>query len=122
MSIETAVAFFSGDDVLFKFTVRDSDNPPALKDLTGVAEIYFAIAKSAGKPAFITKTLTANPSEVTVTNALGGEFTVKVPRAETEPLSSKYTYYEVKVTDSADNAHTTSYGTTIISANTIVAP
>lgn len=116
MAKEIDIAFFSGNDVLLKFTVDDEDDPPNVKDITGATDITFAIAKAKGKTPVLSWTL---GDGVTITDAAAGEFEVELTKAETEDLGPKHKYYEVRVTDSAGQSATVTHGASTISANSI---
>lgn len=116
MAEEGTIEFFSGNDVLLRFTVMDEDNPPAAKDLSGALEIIFVIAKAQGKTAALTKSLA---SGISITDAAAGEFEVTLTKSDTEPLGPTHQYYEVRVKDVLAKTATVAYGTCTISKNSI---
>lgn len=116
MSVESLITFFSGNDVLLKFTVADEDNPPAAKNLTGATAIIFVIATAQGVAATVTKSL---GSGITLTDATNGKFEVILTKADTESLDTTHRWHEARVTDAAGNTVTVAFGIADIKVNSI---
>lgn len=104
-------------------TVKDSND--AVVDLTGATEITFAAAKLTTKgfstSTAITKKLSIGASEVELTDAANGEFTVKLVPADTTSLSGEY-YYECEVIDSGSEVGTVLIGKLTITKDLILNP
>jgi len=110
MSARVATADLSiprGNDRRFLFTVRDADGN--LFDLSGATEIRFAIARSVGATASITKTLGAG-----VVLADNNTIQVDVTDTESDDLPVGNNYYDIKVTASNSKEYTVLVGNMLV--------
>lgn len=115
MATENAIeGIFSGNDVELRVTVTDKDSGLIL-DLTGIANLIFAIGSAPKASPKITKTLGGG---ITVTDAVAGKFSVALTAAELEPLKG-ILYHETRLTDAAGKKTTLMYGSFEIKENLI---
>lgn len=116
MATKGTLKFFSGNDVLIKFTVQDENNPPAVKNLTGATDVTFAIARSQGKTPDLSVSLI---SGIIITDPVNGKLEVTLTKAQTEPLGEKQEWWELRITDSSGSTATAAYGPAVILPNSI---
>ena len=104
----------SGNDKDLNFTHKDQDGN--IVDLTG-ATISWALSdneKSKSRIIFYT-----NPTNITITDATAGKYRVSILSADTEPLTAKDYYHEVRITSSGGKIHTAVIGTVTVRRNII---
>ena len=104
----------SGNDKDLNFVHKDQDG--AIVDLTG-ATISWALAeheKSKARIIFYT-----SPTNITITDAVAGEYTVSILAADSEPLTPRDYYHEVRITSAASKTHTAVIGTVTVLRNII---
>ena len=104
----------SGNDKKLKFTTLDEND--AIVDLTG-STIIWALANSAkAKKTIIIYT---SPTNVTITDDVGGLFEVDIQAADTEDLKGGDYYHEARVTAAAGDKTTVAIGTVKLLDNII---
>lgn len=104
----------SGNDKDLNFVHRNQDG--LVVDITG-ATIVWALANSPlSKSRIITYT---SPTNVTITDALAGKYTVSIQDTDTEPLPPGEYYHEVRLTSAAGKKHTAAYGMVFVRRNVI---
>lgn len=97
MAIEAKVGddpvYFSGDTLLIQLTINDGDNPGNPRNLSGVTDITWVLAKKQGAAPLVTKTLGAG-----VTSPLDatGRVDIQIDNADTAALAGTY-YHELQV-------------------------
>lgn len=79
------------------------------------ASIVFILSENEFSAALVTKTTGAG---IVITNAAGGEFTVTLDSADTEPLVGEH-YFEAEVTDTGGRVSTVVLGVIDIRQNVI---
>ncbi len=93
-----------GDDVSVAFSV--TDDAGAVVDLTGTTVVWrMAPSKYSASPSISKSTA----SGITVTDAVGGKFTVAIDAADTAGLGGIY-YHEAQVTDAGGKVTTVATG------------
>lgn len=104
----------SGNDKKLSFETLDQDGLRV--DLTG-ATIVWAFSNAAkNKNRIITYT---SPTQVTLTDALNGLFTVDILAADTEALPAGEYYHEARSTAGSGKKSTLAYGTIFLLDNII---
>lgn len=104
----------SGNDKDLLFTTLDENDN--VVDLTG-ATIVWALSRAAkNKSRLVTYT---SPTNLTITDAAAGLFTVKLQSADTEGLKADDYYHEVRLTSAAGRKTTLAIGTVKILDNVI---
>ncbi len=104
------VTLFAGDTANIKVTVYDSDNSNVRKDITNCT-IKWVMYDPDDTGVILTKT---TPSNITVTDATNGEFTIPVAPADTETVTPGNYRHEAEITDADSNVSTVLVGDFII--------
>ena len=103
-----------GDTLRIQYTVTDSAGAPVDLDALGLTEVTFVLANSEGGSPILTKTLTANPSQVIIVNPPGtdGRIDVILVNADMATLKGNK-YHELQL---EPGPLTGAYGPFIITA------
>lgn len=104
---------FSGDSIILKYNAVDEYG--AVLNLTGGA-IKWQLARNASDTPLLTKTIGAG---VTVTNAAGGLFEVKLSFSETRTLGPGNFYHEVEHTTASGDKYTIFNGAMVLARKLI---
>lgn len=99
--------FYAGNKKDIRVTVRNSDG--SAKDLTG-AEVTYVIFTDPGKPVLVKSSAR---SQITLTNPVGGVFTVHILAFDTLGLSGTYRH-QANVVDAAGVEETVMSGKIVI--------
>ncbi len=104
----------SGNDKVLNFVHRNEDGN--IVDITG-ATISWALANSQKAKSRIIFYTT--PVNVTIVNAVKGEYRVDIQAGDTEPLTGRDYYHEVRITSAGGVVHTAAFGTVTVRRNVI---
>ena len=104
---------FSGDSIILKFNAVDEYGD--VINLTG-ATLKWQLAQNATATPLLTKTVGAG---ITVTNASGGLFEVRLSFFETRTLSPGNFYHEVELTTSGGDKYTIFNGALVLARKLI---
>lgn len=100
---------FEGDTVNLVVSVEDSSGNAY--NLAGVQEITFALARNENDTPIISKSQT--DGEITVQDASGGTYQIKIEDGDTDGLSGQY-YWDSEITASNDDVYTVAAGRFVI--------
>ncbi len=104
----------SGNDKNLNFTVLNQDDN--VVDLTG-ATIAWSMSRSATNKTPLINYV--SPTNITITDATNGLFSVDIQRADTEALKGGEYYHECRVQSAAGNKITVAYGVVTLRDNVI---
>lgn len=105
---------FSGNHKTLNFTHRDKVGD--VVDITG-ATISWALAirpRSKRRIIFYT-----SPTNIAITDGPAGEYEVRIQDTDTEPLTPRKYYHEVRITDASGRVTTAAYGFVEVQRNVI---
>lgn len=92
--------FVSESTIYLDLTAKDPKTKnKTIVDLTGAQSITFTMRQTKTSPVIVTKNLGVG---ITVTNAAGGKYTVKLDPSDTTDLEGIY-IFETKIVDASDN-------------------
>lgn len=104
----------SGNDKNLNFTLLDQDD--AVVDITG-ATIAWSLSRSNKNKTPLVDLL--SPADITITNATGGKFQVKIKDTDTEGFKGGEYYHEARITSAAGLKTTVAIGTVSLLDNII---
>ncbi len=108
-----------GDDKLITYNITDVNTKQVI-DLTGAVIVFVAKERKEDTDLEAVINLSTLTSGITITDAVNGQFQVKIPKADTLPLEGNF-LYDVQVDLPAGDRQTPVIGTLTVDRDVAVA-